>query len=342
MMEMNRRYIVYAMMATIVTLSSCAGEESEAEQSPPVPISVTVNSDHQPLTRNDETTPLTDDAIKITGFGLYCQPKSSTATYSPIMNNQKFTHNGSGWTYSPTKYWPNDNNTKLNFIAYAPYTTTDKVSYDNVATELTYHYIVKTDNPFDNIDLCTAVATDRTSSGGAVPLTFEHQTARLDVQVGITNATSGNKYFIKSVTINTNSLSPATLHVNCSQTTWIPITGASPITYNLNSLSYFKESIRDPEFTTVDEFNSTSLTGLTTTLQGIFQESKTLTVLPTWSSQDTFTITVNYVEYSVTGSDLITTNKTASGTVIILSYTGGHLHTLNIQIDPSSSAITIP
>lgn len=342
MMEMNRRYIVYAMMATIVTLSSCAGEESEAEQSPPVPISVTVNSDHQPLTRNDETTPLTDDAIKTTGFGLYCQPKSSTATYSPIMNNQKFTYSGSAWTYSPTKYWPNDNNTKLNFIAYAPYTTTDKVSFDNVATELTYHYIVKTDNPFDNIDLCTAVAADRTSSGGAVPLTFEHQTARLDVKVGITNATSGNKYFIKSVTINTNSLSPATLHVNRSQTTWIPITGASPITYNLNSLSYFKEGIRDPEFTTVDEFNSsTSSSGLTTDFQGIFLESKTLTVLPI-CNLDPFTITVNYVEYSVTGSDLIPSNKTASGTVTILSYLGGHLYTLNIQIDPSSTDIVTP
>ena len=152
MMEMNRRYIVYAMMATIVTLSSCAGEELEAEQSPPVPISVTVNSDHQPLTRNDETTPLTSAALQSTGFGLYCQP----GTLSPIMNNQKFTYSSGSWTYSPLKYWPNEAGTKLNFIAYAPYTTTNKVDYSG--TDFTYLYTVNTESPFDNIDLCTAKA----------------------------------------------------------------------------------------------------------------------------------------------------------------------------------------
>ena len=341
MMEMNRRYIVYAMMATIVTLSSCAGEESEAEQSPPVPISVTVNSDHQPLTRSDETTPLTTD------FGLYCQPKSSTATYSPIMNNQKFMHNGSGWTYSPTKYWPNDNDTKLNFIAYAPYTTTDNVSFNNVTTELTYHYIVNTDSPFDNIDLCTAKALDKTKpSDGKVPLTFEHRTARLDVQVKVDgdHFESNAKYFIQSVTINTNLLSPATLYVNPdeAQTKWIASTGASPITYNLNSLSYFNADVRDPVIESVDAFNSTSPSGLTTDFQGIFPESKFLTVLPIYNGQDPFTITVNYVVYSVDGSDLKSTVKTATGPVAIFSIIGGHLSTLNITLDPSTDTTITP
>ena len=339
MKETSIRSTVYAMMVAIVTLSSCAGEESEIQQSPPVPITVTVNNSNSPQTRDDETTPYNSiDDLQNTGFGLYCQP----GTLAPLMNNQKFTYSGNGWTYSPIKYWPSGTDTKLNFIAYAPYTTTNKVSYTSATSEFTYQYTVNTESPFDNIDLCTAKALDKTSSDGEVDLSFQHQTARLDVKVGITNATSGNKYFIKSVTINTNSISQATLYFSPNENEWRYTPGTLPITYNLNSLSYFNADVRDPVFESVDEFNSsTSSSGLTTDFQRIFLESKTLTVLPI-CNLDPFTITVNYVEYSVSGSDLITINKTASGTVVILSYTGGHLHTLNIQIDPSSSAIVTP
>ena len=335
MMEMNRRYIVYAMMATIVTLSSCAGEESEAEQSPPVPISVTVNSDHQPLTRNDETTPLTSTTLQSTGFGLYCQPKSSTATYSPIMNNQKFTHNGSGWTYSPTKYWPNDNNTKLNFIAYAPYTTT-KASYDNANSKFTYNYTINTTSPFDNIDLCTAVTPNRTSSDddGKVPLTFQHQTARLDVQVGINNATSGSKYFIQSVSIVTNSHNPETLHVGLSgDPSWTAESGASTLSYTISS---FPVGIADPGTSlTAGNFGDMTAT-LSSTATRVFPDAKYLTILPSTSSVD---ITVQYVEYSVsatTGLVESTVRTKTSSDVSLSDVTGGHRYTLNVTLDPST------
>lgn len=329
MMEMNRRYIVYAMMATIVTLSSCAGEESEAEQSPPVPISVTVNSDHQPLTRNDETTPLTDAALQSTGFGLYCQPEA----LSPIMNNQKFTYSGSAWTYSPLKYWPTASDTKLNFIAYAPYTT-DKVSYNSTTPELTYRYTVDTDNPFDNIDLCTAVTPNRTSSGGAVPLTFEHQTARLDVQVGINNATSGSKYFIQSVSIVTNSHNPETLHVGLSgDPSWTAESGASTLSYNISS---FPVGIADPgtSLTTENFYDNETAATLNATATRIFPNAKYLTILPSTSS---FNITVEYVEYSVSATPGLvesTVRTHTSPNVALSDVTGGHRYTLNITLDP--------
>lgn len=339
MKETSIRSTVYAMMVAIVTLSSCAGEESEIQQSPPVPITVTVNNSNSPQTRDDEKTPYNTIAdLQTTGFGLYCQP----GTLDPLMSNQKFTYSTvNGWTYSPIKYWPSGTDTKLNFIAYAPYTTTtDKVSYTSATSEFTYQYTVNTESPFDNIDLCTAKALDKTSSDGEVDLSFQHQTGRLDVQVKVdgenTNYDANAKYFIKSVTINTNSLSPATLHVNRSQTTWIPITGASPITYNLNSLSHFKEGIFDPEFTTVEQFNPSTIPGLTTSLQGIFPESKILIVLPTFN-ENAFTITVNYVKYSVTGGEPSVLTKTEASqefTPVILGISSGKLHTLNITLNP--------
>lgn len=339
MKETSIRSTVYAMMIAIVTLSSCAGEESETQQSPPVPITVTVNNSNSQQTRNDETTPYSGiSVLQNTGFGLYCQPGSD----SPIMSNQKFTYTtANGWTYSPTKYWPSGTDTKLNFIAYAPYTTTNKVSFSN--SVLTYQYTVNTDSPFDNIDLCTAVANNQTSSGGAVELAFQHQTARLDVQVKMSDVAAGHKYFIKSVTINTHSLSPATLSVSGDAASWGANDGATAITYTLNTTGHFKEGIADPAFTSVDGFQSPDASsGLTTELQGIFPDSKILILLPVISTTTSeLSITVQYVDYSVTEdandssvTELTTNIKSQTDTPSSFPVSSGHLYTLNIELNP--------
>ena len=62
------------------------------------------------------------------GFGVYCwytgtapftTPKAST---NMLMRNQKVEHDGTKWTYSPSKYWPLNPAEMLTFRAYAPYT----------------------------------------------------------------------------------------------------------------------------------------------------------------------------------------------------------------------------
>lgn len=338
---MNRRYIVYAMMATIVTLSSCAGEESEAEQSPPVPISVTVNSDHQPLTRNDETTLFTSVAdLQSTGFGLYCQQ----GTFSPIMNNQKFTYSGSGWTYSPTKFWPNQANATLNFIAYAPYTTT-KASYDNTNSKFTYNYTINTTSPFDNIDLCTAYVAEAqkpTISNNGVSLSFGHQTARLDVQVAIENydENAGIKYYIRSVSISSsNSYSSGKLQITLSGTTptisW-DYTGASTLSYTISSTSSFAGGIADPgTFLTAENFDSMTA-NLKATATSIFPTSTYLTILPSNNSSVEFALSSTIVEYTSDGSSVTSAEKTYSGSATLNKVEGGHRYTLNVTLTPQS------
>ncbi len=83
----------------------------------------------------------TDGAIKTAGFGVYALYTGDTdfdavTDRTPnFMSNQQVKSNGTKWTYSPVKYWPNGNanadNTangatgtgggKVSFFAYAPY-----------------------------------------------------------------------------------------------------------------------------------------------------------------------------------------------------------------------------
>lgn len=352
MKETSIRSTVYAMMVAIVTLSSCAGEESEIQQSPPVPITVTVNNSNSPQTRDDETTPYNSlPDLQTTGFGLYCQPGG----LDPLMNNQKFTYSTTnGWTYSPIKYWPSGTGTGLNFIAYAPYTTTNKVSYDKTGQKLSYVYTVNTASPFDNIDLCTAVAANQTNSSSAVALAFQHHTARLDVKVTVnhTDYDENNKlyykYFIKSVTIETYSKKTQTLQVGLTGSpswAWVSDDNGEDLTYNISS---FPEGIGDPdpEIGTVAAFQAATSTLNNTNESRIFPDSKYLTILPSTSS---VTITVQYVEYSVSATTdpvgyvlstpIVRTKEISSSSLTIA---GGHLYTLNITLDPSSDTTITP
>lgn len=58
------------------------------------------------------------------GFGVVAfdtEGNYNADTSTPnFMANQPVTHNGLEWTYSPTKYWPNNGN-RLSIFAYAPY-----------------------------------------------------------------------------------------------------------------------------------------------------------------------------------------------------------------------------
>lgn len=64
-----------------------------------------------------------------TGFGVFAyytgqqtwSAASSSATPN-FMYNQEVKYRSTAWEYSPLKYWPNNNNDKISFYAYAPYT----------------------------------------------------------------------------------------------------------------------------------------------------------------------------------------------------------------------------
>ena len=83
-----------------------------------------------------------DDALQASGFGVYCW-YTGTKDYATgshikdytktiLMLNQKVEYKNAQWTYSPTKYWPLNDEEKLTLRAYAPY-----VSYQLQTDEVT-------------------------------------------------------------------------------------------------------------------------------------------------------------------------------------------------------------
>ena len=65
--------------------------------------------------------------LQRSGFGVYCWYTGSSdfttayASTTVLMLNQKVEYKNDLWTYSPSKYWPLNDNDKLTFRAYAPY-----------------------------------------------------------------------------------------------------------------------------------------------------------------------------------------------------------------------------
>lgn len=69
----------------------------------------------------------TTDDLQASGFGVYCWYTGSSnfttayASTTVLMLNQKVEYKNDLWTYSPSKYWPLNDDDKLTFRAYAPY-----------------------------------------------------------------------------------------------------------------------------------------------------------------------------------------------------------------------------
>ena len=130
-------------------ITSCA-QSSEGEQAPlsenaPVPVSFSTTIGAQKQTRTTYPTAgeggMTNDRLKQLSFGVFAQYTGTDlwtayteTTPFNFMWNQKVDWNDPNWTYTPVKYWPNDNqpaddkgaqgsvaHSYLSFFAYAPF-----------------------------------------------------------------------------------------------------------------------------------------------------------------------------------------------------------------------------
>lgn len=76
----------------------------------------------------EKTTLAADDTIGV--FACYTGAvKYDLSSVSPdFMYNQDVTYDGSNWTYSPVKYWPNNSTEYISFFSYYPYISSEKAS----------------------------------------------------------------------------------------------------------------------------------------------------------------------------------------------------------------------
>ena len=154
--SLTRRYAGILLSATLLALTAGCTKDSatvsaaDVEKDTPVAVSFdTYLQNSRQSTRAtypEAPVGMIDDAqLKTSGFGVFAQYTENTAWTSytdkattpfNFMWNQQVGWNAgsTAWTYSPVKYWPNDNNpadnngatgsqehSYLNFFAYAPY-----------------------------------------------------------------------------------------------------------------------------------------------------------------------------------------------------------------------------
>lgn len=170
------------------------------------------------------------EALQLAGFGVFAfytgASDWSTAGASTIPNfmyNQRVTWASEQWTYSPVKYWPNNNNPAdgsgatgsesknyLSFFAYAPYD--DNISYitgfsaNNATGAPTVDYTWGAEN-----DLLYAVQTDRYKYdsndandngrvGDVVSFMFRH--ALVKVQFKVRRSNNSHNVSLNSLSIS--------------------------------------------------------------------------------------------------------------------------------------------
>lgn len=185
-----------AVMLFLLALTGCSKDEAGNDSGAPVPVRFEAGS---PEVFKSRSLIESESALQGAGFGVFAYYTGATAWESAktsatpnFMYNQKVTYS-SGWTYSPVKYWPNDNNpadntgatgsqghSYVSFFAYAPYTSSSIFS-SNSATggpTISYTWAADTDllyaSQTDRYKYDSNDANDNGRVGDVVSFTFRH------------------------------------------------------------------------------------------------------------------------------------------------------------------------
>ena len=122
---MRRFFIVLAS----VLLASCSTlvdlDDAGKEQGKASPVAVGFEAYVNRATKAGQTGDLTTDILKTTGFGVLGYASNGIPFNERLtpdfMYNQPVTCPAGVWTYEPVKYWPNEENDRVSFFAYAPF-----------------------------------------------------------------------------------------------------------------------------------------------------------------------------------------------------------------------------
>lgn len=195
--HLRQSWLWLMFLPLLIIMSSCSGTDTDDAGNPPaastMPISFTAlskwdeakaqssDAPHTRLSEDATTKALSFDKDDAIGVFAYLND-SQTPNF---MNNQLAvctSTDGSSWSYTPVKYWPNNDADALSFYAYYPYRdgsdgdTIQAVPASNAVLKIKYSC------PNANIDLMATqkVAGQKYSSHqGRVPFTFEHLLARV-------------------------------------------------------------------------------------------------------------------------------------------------------------------
>lgn len=294
-----KKFIILAASAALVLGACSKNEITVPESNDPVLFGVYSSNAISKAT----TGPINnaEDLQGSDGFGVFAFHTDNT-TYSAsatpnFMYNQPVTYSDA-WTYSPIKYWPNEDNAHTNggagtdrvsFFAYAPFN--EFTAHDNGIEAVSANTaagdpVIKFTTPADaNVDLLWAeqVGTSlkdltKQSVNGTVNFTFKHALSRVGLAIqafsdntnhAISPAIDANtKIIVKSITLNTSAIPYKNLNLNnegVNVPKWVaPAGDAVAKAYNLD-LSTATAIAKTDATTSTTWANVSALTGVTTT-----------------------------------------------------------------------------
>lgn len=169
---------IIALTAVALVMAGCTANGETETVSVPLSFSTSVH------TQTRAATELTTDNLTSAGvFACFTQGdfNASTATLN-FMYNQKLEKSGSTWTYSPEKYWPNNENDKISFFAYAPHNAAGVTISSNTNQGFPYlNYSVPTVEA-NHIDLLVATPLmNCTKDMGSVNFTMQHALTKVTI-----------------------------------------------------------------------------------------------------------------------------------------------------------------
>ena len=139
----------------------------------------------------------TCDETHYGGFGImgyYTGSKNwneAKGTVTPSFKiNQKVTYaaDANEWTYSPTKYWPNNTTDKVSFFAYAPYESNVSGGRVGIVTSQiddtgipSIDFTLKEATKIDEmVDLVVAEELNKTAQDEAIQFNFRHTLSKIN------------------------------------------------------------------------------------------------------------------------------------------------------------------
>ena len=198
--SMRIKYLYDILFTLSLLLGACSGEESTYEF-PQGNTAVGFSGDI-PLTRATKEYITTDNLENIGVFAYFTHGDfdQSVATPNFMYNQLVAKQSGSGWSYSPVKFWPDNSTTeRISFFAYAPYVNdaeSTTPSFQDRGTAkgfpvLTYIVPVGENN---QIDLLAATPVMNQNKGN-ISFKLYHTLTKLNIYVKSNDDTEG-----KSVT----------------------------------------------------------------------------------------------------------------------------------------------
>ncbi|MFR9578887.1 MAG: fimbrillin family protein [Rikenellaceae bacterium] len=132
-------------------------------------------------TRGIETTSLNFYEFGLFGYFIDNGDEDAIESLTPnFMYNQQVSYSSSTklWSYSPIKYWSNDDNDRIQFFGYHPYNSEDIELSANNAVGYPTFTVTPHANPYDQDDFVVASTEPLGNDTESVSLSFTHKLAQ--------------------------------------------------------------------------------------------------------------------------------------------------------------------